>query len=117
MPAAKAYRAPGYAVKVAGRQSAQNRTLWLGATPVLCSRCPLPYEDLLDLSSRGTRQDAKRRGFECFEPHRPGLHMADDVLLARLGAGLATDVGGNDFSPLCVRFRDDRRVQHGWGDR
>src|SRR5882757_3072232 len=53
--------------------------------------------------------------FECFEPHRPGLHMADDVLLARLGAGLATDIGGNDFSPLCVRFRDDRRVQHGWG--
>src|SRR5882757_10313210 len=32
-----------------------------GRHPVLCSRCPLPYEDLLDHSSRGTGQDAKLR--------------------------------------------------------
>src|SRR5438067_3158742 len=80
---------------------------------VLPRPLPVAEDELLDLAGRGLGQLAELDRLGRFEMRDPRADVLDDVLLARLLAGLQAHEGLGDLAPAIVGNRDYSALEHG----
>src|SRR5438093_1488626 len=84
-----------------------------GTPSQLSTTVGVAEDELLDLAGRGLGQLAELDRFGRFEVRDPRADVLDDVLLARLLAGLQAHECLGDLAPAIVGDRDHGAFEHG----